>query len=91
MARRFGEAFEALRDFLRSIDMTFPKGGNLRPSNFNQILTRARDTEHDHLVDRNRWFSEMLWGKGIPNHYEVWGGQFGHDWPWWREHLRRFV
>ncbi|WP_425284958.1 ribonuclease R [Bauldia litoralis] len=41
---------EALRDFLRSIDMTFPKGGNLRPSNFNQILSRVRDTEHDHLL-----------------------------------------
>lgn len=47
--------------------------------------------EHDHLADRNRWFSEMLWGKGIPNHFELWQGQFGHDWPWWREHLRRFV
>jgi esterase/lipase superfamily enzyme len=33
----------------------------------------------------------MLWAKGIPNHLEIWPGQFGHDWPWWREHLRRFV
>lgn len=47
--------------------------------------------EHDSLVQKNRAFSEMLWAKGIPNHFELWPGQFGHDWPWWREHLRRFV
>ena len=47
--------------------------------------------EHDTLVQQNRDFSAMLWGKGIPNHLEIWGGVFGHDWPYWREHLRRFV
>lgn len=47
--------------------------------------------EHDSLVQKNREFSEMLSMKGIPNHFELWPGQFGHDWPWWREHLRRFV
>ena len=47
--------------------------------------------EYDTLVDKNREFSGMLWNKGIGNHLEIWGGQFGHDWPWWREHLRRFV
>ncbi|MCB1496706.1 MAG: ribonuclease R [Bauldia sp.] len=41
---------EALRDFLKSVDMTFPKGGNLRPSHFNQILARARGGEHDQLL-----------------------------------------
>jgi esterase/lipase superfamily enzyme len=47
--------------------------------------------EHDSLVQENRDFSTLLWSKGVPNHLEIWGGQFGHDWPWWREHLRRFV
>ncbi|HKR63011.1 MAG TPA: alpha/beta hydrolase-fold protein [Thermoanaerobaculia bacterium] len=47
--------------------------------------------EHDTLVQQNRDFSAMLWGKGIPNHLEIWPGVFGHDWPWWRENLRRFV
>lgn len=47
--------------------------------------------EHDSLVQENRDFSSLLWSKGIPNHLEIWEGQFGHDWPWWREHLRRFV
>ena len=47
--------------------------------------------EHDTLVQQNRDFSALLWSKGIPNHLEIWPGVFGHDWPWWREHLRRFV
>jgi esterase/lipase superfamily enzyme len=47
--------------------------------------------EYDTLVQQNRDFSQLLWAKGIPNHSEFWGGVFGHDWPWWREHLRRFV
>ena len=47
--------------------------------------------EHDTLVQKNREFSELLWSKGIPNHAEFWPGVFGHDWPWWRENLRRFV
>lgn len=47
--------------------------------------------EYDHLVDANRHFAGMLHGKGVPAHLEIWGGQFGHDWPWWREHVRRFV
>ena len=40
---------------------------------------------------QSREFSEMLWSKGVPNHLEIWPGVFGHDWPWWRENLRRFV
>jgi esterase/lipase superfamily enzyme len=47
--------------------------------------------EHDTLVQKNRDFSNLLWSKGIAHHFELWEGQFGHDWPWWREHLRRFV
>lgn len=47
--------------------------------------------EHDTLVQENRDFSGLLWAKGVPNRLEIWPGVFGHDWPWWREHLRRFV
>ncbi|MBV9497169.1 MAG: esterase family protein [Acidobacteria bacterium] len=47
--------------------------------------------EHDSLVQQNRDFSALLGSKGIPSYLEIWPGQFGHDWPWWREHLRRFV
>jgi ribonuclease R len=41
---------EALRDFLKSIEMSFPKGGNLRPSHFNRILERAGGSEHGPLL-----------------------------------------
>jgi esterase/lipase superfamily enzyme len=47
--------------------------------------------EYDTIVDKNREFSAMLWSKGIRNHLEIWGGVFGHDWPWWKENLRRFL
>ena len=41
---------ESLRQFLESIDVTFPKSGNLRPSHFNRILTRLKETEHGELI-----------------------------------------
>ena len=47
--------------------------------------------EYDSLVGDNRHFSWLLGSKGIPHHFELWPGVFGHDWPWWKEHLRRFV
>lgn len=47
--------------------------------------------EYHTLIDKNREFAHFLGRKGIGHHFEVWGGQCGHDWPWWREHLRRSV
>lgn len=47
--------------------------------------------EHDSLVQANRDFAALLESKGIPHHAEFWQGVFGHDWPWWKENLRRFV
>lgn len=47
--------------------------------------------EYDSIVDKTREFSGLLAMKGIPSYTEIWPGVFGHDWPWWREHLRRFV
>ena len=41
---------EALREFLASIDMSLPKSGNLRPSHFNRILDRAKESEHAALL-----------------------------------------
>jgi ribonuclease R len=41
---------EALRQFLLSIDMSLPRSGNLRPSHFNLILSRAKETEHSQLL-----------------------------------------
>ena len=47
--------------------------------------------EHDSLVQANRDFIDLLRRKGIPVHGEIWPGVFGHDWPFWKEHLRRFL
>jgi ribonuclease R len=41
---------EALREFLASIELSLPKSGNLRPSHFNRILTRAKESEHSPLL-----------------------------------------
>ena len=46
------EKLEGLREFLGSLDLSFPKGGNLRPANFNVILNRMADTEHGPLVSQ---------------------------------------
>lgn len=41
---------EGLREFLASLDVNLPKGGNLRPAMFNQILNKMGQTEHGPLV-----------------------------------------
>lgn len=63
-------------------------GGAARLARVNWVIATG---EYDTLVQENRDFSALLWSKGIPNHSEFWAGVFGHDWPWWREHLRRFL
>ena len=47
--------------------------------------------EYDSLVDDNRRFAALLNSKGIPNRTEIWPGVFGHDWPFWKDNLIRFL
>jgi esterase/lipase superfamily enzyme len=47
--------------------------------------------EQDSLVGETRNFSQILRDKGIPVHSEIWPGVFGHDWPFWKQHLPRFL
>jgi esterase/lipase superfamily enzyme len=47
--------------------------------------------EHDSLIAENRQFAALLNARGIPNHAEFWPGVFGHDWPFWKENLARFL
>jgi len=47
--------------------------------------------ETDSLADETRNFSQILRNKGIEVHSEIWPGVFGHDWPYWIQHLRRFL
>jgi ribonuclease R len=41
---------EALREFLKSIKIELPKGGNIRPELFNRILSKTKATEHGPLL-----------------------------------------
>jgi ribonuclease R len=45
------EKVEALRDLLKTLDMSFPKGAVLRPSLFNTVLQQVKDTETETLVN----------------------------------------
>ncbi|MBA2564593.1 MAG: esterase [Gemmatimonadetes bacterium] len=47
--------------------------------------------EHDHLAHNTREFTGMLASRGVPVVGEIWQGQFGHDWPFWSQHLPRFL
>ena len=47
--------------------------------------------EQDSIVHETRNFTDVLRQKGIDVYSEIWPGVFGHDWPYWEEHLNRFV
>ncbi len=46
--------------------------------------------EHDPCRGANDHLSRVLHEKSIGHHYERADG-FGHDWPWWRDQIRRHV
>ena len=45
------EKLEALRDFLRSLDIRFAKSGSVRPENFNTVLAKFEGTANAILVN----------------------------------------
>lgn len=45
------EKVHGLSEFLATIDIKLPKGQTLKPANFNGILERVRETEHEHIVN----------------------------------------
>ena len=45
------EKVEALRDLLRTLDMSFPKGAVLRPQLFNTVLQQVKNTDTETLVN----------------------------------------
>jgi ribonuclease R len=45
------EKLESLREFLGSLDISLPKAGALRPSQFNHILARVVDTPNQTMVN----------------------------------------
>lgn len=38
-------------------------------------------------VHWSRDFSRLLWTCGIPHHFDLWGRDSAHDWPWWHRQL----
>lgn len=47
--------------------------------------------EHDPCKDANFELSAILSGKGIPHTLEMLPNAFGHDWPWWRDLIRKHI
>ena len=45
------EKVEALRELLKTLDLSFPKGSVLRPSLFNAVLARVKGQDVEHLVN----------------------------------------
>ncbi|MDB5569386.1 MAG: rnr [Hyphomicrobiales bacterium] len=45
------EKINALSEFLTTLGIKLAKGQNLRPQNFNGILERVKDTEHENIVN----------------------------------------
>lgn len=45
------EKLDSLREFLASMDLSLPKGQALKPSQFNQILAKVKDTPNETLVN----------------------------------------
>ncbi len=51
------------------------------------IMAIGRD---DPMRRRNEDFSRRLWSRGIGHALRIWDG-WSHDWPYWREMIRRYV
>ncbi len=46
--------------------------------------------KEDPLFGNNKWFSDLLWDKGIWHAFKEWNG-FAHDWPQWFDMLRIYI
>jgi esterase/lipase superfamily enzyme len=51
------------------------------------VLATGRDDPHR---GNNEHVSSVLWSRGVGNALRLWDG-WAHDWPWWREMIRRYV
>ncbi|QMV20063.1 esterase [Granulicella sp. 5B5] len=46
---------------------------------------------HDQCWNDNERMAAILRGKGIPVQLHVWGGDTGHDWPWWQQQAQQYL
>jgi esterase/lipase superfamily enzyme len=44
----------------------------------------------DPLYENNKWFSQLLWDKGIWHSFRVWDCN-GHDWPYWHDMIQQYI
>jgi esterase/lipase superfamily enzyme len=47
--------------------------------------------ETDNILEGSRQMIGILESKRIPHRGDIWGAPYGHDWPWWKEQIRRYV
>src|SRR6202034_2154153 len=45
------EKLNALREFLKTLDISLPKGGTLRPEGFNRILAQMKGRDVERLIN----------------------------------------
>jgi esterase/lipase superfamily enzyme len=46
---------------------------------------------HDQCWNDNERLARILRDKGLPVRLEVWGGDTGHDWPWWQRMAQAYL
>jgi esterase/lipase superfamily enzyme len=52
------------------------------------ILATGR---HDQCWEANEQMAAIMRSKGIPCRLDVWDGDVGHDWPWWRNMVHTYL
>lgn len=74
------EKLRALADFLSSLDMVLPKAGQLKPSHFNEILTRAKGLPVADLVNEVvlRSQSQAVYARDNLGHFGLFLRRYAH-------------
>jgi esterase/lipase superfamily enzyme len=47
--------------------------------------------ETDNILSGTTDMLRILNERGIRNRGSVWPAPYGHDWPWWKEQIRRYL
>ena len=71
---------EELREFLKSLDLSLPKGQVIRPANFNQILQKAKQSPYADLVSDVVLKSQMAayYSPNNPGHFGLALPRYAH-------------
>jgi ribonuclease R len=80
---------DALRDFLKTLEIQLPKAGTLRPAHFNRILTRVEGSDIDQLVNE-----VVLRSQAQAGYSPAKGGHFGlnlHRYAHFTSPIRRYA